>query len=269
MSMLYVGRNTRLCALFAFLALASGCQKSQFSGELPSPSRDAASIVDDAKYPAVVLVIAPHGSGICTGTFVSEKAVLTAAHCVSDSGEYTVQTSFGTFTSSKTRALGRGEVDDPSDIALILFDRAVASREAGQVYDIYDNVNEGDTLRLIGYGCNDINKRTGSGRKRTGTNVVAGLDDYINFLTPLTSGGRGVAKGIFGPSNRAASCFGDSGGPAVIERNGAPSVVGVTHAGGQEDSNQVSQYVNVATRGDNRSFLRNLSSEFGLDIRGI
>ncbi len=262
-------KSARFGALILFSLLALGCQKSRYSGDLPSPSSDFASTISDSQYPAVVLVVAPQGAGICTGTFVSERAVLTASHCVSEDGEYTVVTSFGTFRSSTVAAFGPGVVDDPSDIALIIFDRAVASRSAKQVYDIYDNVAGGDTLRLIGYGCNNITKRTGSGVKRTGTNVVAEIDDYINFITPITSGTRGIAKGIFGPSNRAASCFGDSGGPAAIERGGELFVVGVTHAGGQEDNNQISQYANVATRSDNRSFLRQQNSAHGLDIRGI
>ncbi len=268
MLMRYVCGNARFGALLLISLLAMGCQKDRYSGDLPSPSRDLASTISDSEYPAVVLVVAPLGAGICTGTFISEKAVLTASHCVSDPGTYTVRSSFGTFTTATKRALGAGVVDDPNDIALLVFDRAVASREKGQVYDLHDSVRQGDVLRLVGYGCNDINTRRGSGVKRTGTNAVAEVDDYINFLTPTSSSTSG-SRGIFGPSNRAASCFGDSGGPAAVEVNGTLEVVGVTHAGGAEGSNQVSQYANVATQSENRSFLRSMNSDFGLDIRGI
>ena len=32
-------------------------------------------------YPAVVEVIAPDGQTLCTGTFISRSAILTASHC--------------------------------------------------------------------------------------------------------------------------------------------------------------------------------------------
>jgi hypothetical protein len=270
MTMRYVGGLlARTCALFIFSALALGCQKARYSGELPTPTREAASIISDSQYPGVILVVSPGNTGICTGTFVSERAVLTASHCVTENGTYTVVTSFGTFRTATKKLFGPGIVDDPNDIALLIFDRAVASREQGQVYAIDDSVATGDVIRLVGYGCNNIDTRRGSGVKRTGTNVVASLDEYIEFLTPLDSGSSS-SRGIFGSSNRAASCFGDSGGPAAVEKeNGELVIVGVTHAGGQEGSNQISQYVNVATRSDNRSFLRDAASEYGIEIRGL
>jgi V8-like Glu-specific endopeptidase len=267
MTMRYVCRITRFGAFLVLSLLAMGCQKDRYSSDLPTPNGEFVSTISDSEYPAVVLVVAPGGAGICTGTFVSERAVLTASHCLAANGDYSVVSSFGTFRTSTKRSFGPGVVDDPQDIGMLIFNTDVASRAKGQVYDIHDAVTQGDTLRLVGYGCNNIETRRGSGVKRTGTNVVASVDDYINFLTPISN--TSASRGIFGPKNRVASCFGDSGGPAALEKDGKLFVVGVTHAGGQEGLNQVSQYVNVATQNQNRNFLRSVDREFELDIKGI
>ena len=107
-----------------------------------------------------------------------------------------------------------------------------------------------------------------SGVTRTGTNVVAFMDEYLNFLTPR-SYSSSAARGIVGPGNRAGSCFGDSGGPAFAQVNGALVVVGVTHAGGYMGNDIISQYVNVGTRGDNRNWLRSKNAQYELVIQGL
>ena len=165
------------------------------------------------------------------------------------------------FRSEKV-VMGSGSVDDPHDIGFLIFEPNTAKPE--QIHRIGDRATAGDVLRLVGLGCNNLETRRGSGVKRTGTNVLAGVDDYLNFLTP-----RNYARGILGPSNRAGSCFGDSGGPAFADVGGALVVVGVTHAGGYMGDNLISQYVNVATRSDNRNWLRSQNSQHQLGIEGL
>lgn len=266
MFMWYVGRIARISALIVIASLFMGCGKNLQDDDLPAPNGAFVTITNE--HPAVVMVLAPGGAGLCTGTFVSERAVVTASHCVDAAGTYTIVASFGQFRTSTRRLLGPGEVDDPSDLAMLVLDQPAASREEGQIYDFHDSVAEGDELELVGFGCNNISTRNGAGVKRKGRNTVADLNDYIEFLTPITSGSNGT-RGLFGPANRTASCFGDSGGPALARVNGGFRLVGITHAGGREGSFQVSQYVNVADRSDNRSFLRDIDREFGLGIRGL
>src|SRR4051812_19816848 len=111
----------------AVLAAALGaCQRSDVD-LLESPS--ALSVVATTDYPAVVKVVLPGGYGVCTGTFVSPRAVLTAAHCVADSGTYTVFASFGRFQTTRVESLGPGTVEDRNDIAFLIFDYDIASRE--------------------------------------------------------------------------------------------------------------------------------------------
>ena len=100
----------------------------------------------------------------------------------------------------------------------MIFGNSVASRSLGQVYGVGSEVQTGETLRLVGFGCDNIETRDGSGVKRTGTNVVANIDDFVEFVTPedaTTGSASQESQKILGPDNRAGSCFGDSGGPAL------------------------------------------------------
>ena len=55
----------------------------------------------------------------------------------------------------------------------------------------------------------------------------------------------------------------------LLHVGGELHVVGVTHAGGADGDVQISEYSDVANRGDNRSFLSQMSRDYGLDIRGL
>jgi hypothetical protein len=158
--------------------------------------------------------------------------------------------------------MGSGAIDDSNDIGILVFDPGTASAE--QIYNFGNQVANGDTIRLVGLGCNDLDTRRGAGVKRTGTNAVAFVDDYINFLTP-----RNYSRGILGPSNRAGSCFGDSGGPAFAEVDGELKIVGVTHAGGVMGQDLISEYINVANRSDNRNWLRDRNNQYNLGMQGL
>jgi hypothetical protein len=256
----YVGGLVRLAALVIISLSLVACGKKATNFSLPTPSNSLIEMTTD--FPGVGMVVLPDGAGICTGSFVSDRAVLTAAHCLLKSGRYSFVTSAGTFYTSSKLVMGSGAIDDSNDIGILIFDPGTASTE--QIYNFGNQVANGDTIRLVGLGCNDLDTRRGAGVKRTGTNAVAFVDDYINFLTP-----RNYSRGILGPSNRAGSCFGDSGGPAFAEVDGELKIVGVTHAGGVMGQDLISEYINVANRSDNRNWLRDRNNQYNLGMQGL
>ncbi|MBI1862201.1 MAG: trypsin-like serine protease [Deltaproteobacteria bacterium] len=238
------------------LLISCGQSSVRFSEE--ASSTEAA---ETNGYPSVVRVIVPDGSGLCTGTFISPRAVLTASHCTTQIGTYRILADWGaTFTTREVVKLGNGSVSDKSDLALLLFDSNKADPKANQVTPISSNVAVGDKVTLVGYGCNNVNTMAGIDIKRSGRNQVYQKGDYIQLATPLKAH---TAQKILGPDNLSGTCFGDSGGPLLKANTQGNWVVGVTHAGSWNTQVLFSLYTDIS-RSENWTFLENTENSYGL-----
>lgn len=246
------------------ILLLGGCGKKSDEVYM-SDAPQVEALTDPNAYPSVVLVVLPGGSGICTGAFVSPRAVLTAAHCTQGNGKYTVVSSFGRFTTYTKENMSSGQLEDPIDLSLLIFSSDVAKRASNQVAYMGSEVHSGERVRLVGFGCNSLDTKLGSGIKRSGTNTIAWMDDYLHLRTPFTYPDKSATKKILGPKDEAGSCFGDSGGPMFRADAYENSIVGITHAGGKHSTYIESQYLNTA-RSDIQHFMHTVDTNYSLGI---
>ncbi|WP_176736248.1 trypsin-like serine protease [Oligoflexus tunisiensis] len=227
--------------------------------------------IDSAAFPAVVQLMtkSENNSRFCTGFFVNEYQVLTAAHCVKDLAPeqpdlYLVSGGNETSADRAAKALryyvhddferGQGQLANPYDIAVVEFPAGTAldtlrlSRHAPR---------ENDAVILVGYG-SDQNvagmashaSGTTTGAKRYGQNSIKGCGDGILSVVGVARTRPGLQKGQY-----VATAQGDSGGPILMNTEVVGMMVAVdVRQGGAGQVSSISYAIDLSSP-SSREFL--------------
>ncbi len=194
---------------------------------------------------AVVAIYFQQGQygGMCSGTMITPVVVLTAGHCVpvAPSNYYVI---FGTSVQSQTyrrvsdiwRHPRYDENNIRNDIALMRLTTQAPSNVTPiphlphSMGITQSDVTNRTMLDFVGFGMTDPNNNNSSGTKMMFTDHL----DYVcsneygcSWPNPATS------KDICQDQNPSGLCSGDSGGPAIVRRNGQMYVAGVASYVGQ------------------------------------
>jgi secreted trypsin-like serine protease len=243
---------------FAGAEMSTGAHASIIGG-------DSASITD---FPSLAFVVAKN-SFTCTGTVISPRVVLTAAHCVEDlnvggftpADDYIVvtgrtnprQTATGNVLQvSETHVFPRFDPGTGYGDAALLVLTTPTPAPAIPLASAADSAlyAGGAGVLLAGWGLTRPNATSAPNDLRSTSNVVLNPSSCKSrtrsYYPPFSVSGQMCTTDP--PDHKNGGCFGDSGGPAIAQRaDGSPVEIGIVSTGGPQCSTKLP---NIFTRAD-------------------
>jgi secreted trypsin-like serine protease len=268
----YFGRRTAgtlLCCATALVALLLPAIAVARDGATASIVGGRGATIEE--FPSLAYIEAREGkSGFsCTGTVVSPRVILTAAHCVEnlERGSFTAAGNYAvaTATTAPGSALRQNVFRvvethvfpgfDPGslrgDAGILVLDRPTAAPPIALAGPADAALYAGGAaIQLAGWGLTRANATDGPGSLRA-TSMVVQAPSFCkqktrDYYPPFSAAGQFCTLDL--PTRRSGGCFGDSGGPAIgVRPDGTPVELGIISTGGPFCSTKLP---NVLTRAD-------------------
>lgn len=184
--------RSSITTLTLLWALSSACKPAGDAADLKVTNGQTTS-----DYPEVVQLDLD-GGALCTGTFVSDTTLLTAAHCLKGGVAVGGVKALKVFRNPKYG----GQVD-AWDTGVALFPPGTGKKTASL---LGRSPRQGEAVTIVGFGLNDMIAKTGAGTKRLGRNKIAAVEQGMVFFDGAATAGEGNGEG-------SSAALGDSGGP--------------------------------------------------------
>lgn len=219
-------RSTTLFSVLGAVCSAmmiAGCTSDSQSGDVCSTLKIAGGEECDSPPKAIVAVIT--NRGYCSGTFITKRHVLTAAHCFgAGTTSVRISSDYFTFTGAtfkKNPAYNPNVISDQNDVAIVTVGQDAPVTPVS--INTSRKTQAGDSVVTYGFGLDEDDQtlidRIDNGQaalKATTLDVLSASD----FAVKSISDGSGD------------TCQGDSGGSLLhTGNNGLPGVVAIVRAG--------------------------------------
>ncbi len=255
--------------MISIALLAPGLAQAEENARSSIIGGDVATIAD---FPSLAFIAAHTGRNqgfACTGTVISPRLILTAAHCVEDLhlGGFTPAADYKVATGranpgqdetgevlqvSGTHVFPRFDPGTTHGDAALLVLASPTSAPAIPLAGASDGAlyAGGAKVLLAGWGLTAPKARSGPKNLRSTSTVVLDPTACKQRTRPINrTYSSAVEMCTTDPPDQASGgCFGDSGGPAIAHRaDGSPVEIGIVSTGGPDCSTRLP---NIFTRAD-------------------